>query len=81
MLYTIANMISGDDGRDRSGQPSSFACPKCHGALLERKTPDGILFRCRTGHEYSLDSLETAVRAAVDQSLWIAIRSLEESRC
>ena len=71
-------MIPADDKGARIPQPSRFACPKSHGALLEIKARDDILFRCRTGHEYSLEGLMGAVRVAIDQSLWIALRSLEE---
>lgn len=32
------------------GKPSSYACPECHGVLLQLKEVDRIRFRCHTGH-------------------------------
>jgi len=39
------------------GEPSSYACPECHGVLLQLKEANRIRFRCHTGHAYSADSL------------------------
>src|SRR4029079_15243193 len=38
-----------------------------------------IRFRCHTGHAYSIDSLVAAISDGVDESLWNAMRSLEEA--
>lgn len=60
------------------GDPSTYACPECHGVLLAMK--DGIppRFRCHTGHAYTLDSLLSEMDEAIEDSLWNAIRALEE---
>jgi len=60
-------------------QPSSYACPECHGVLLEIKEAGRIRFRCHTGHAYSADSLIAAVGEGVEDALWNAIRALEEA--
>src|SRR3712207_8151045 len=39
------------------GGPSNYACPECHGVLLQLKEENRIRFRCHTGHAYSLESL------------------------
>ena len=46
--------------------------------LLRLKEGGRIRFRCHTGHAYSADSLLAAVSEAIVESLWSAIRALEE---
>jgi two-component system, chemotaxis family, protein-glutamate methylesterase/glutaminase len=65
-------------GVERIGEPSSFACPECHGVLLQLKEGGRTRFRCHTGHAYSLESLLAAVGEGIEESLWMAIRALEE---
>ena len=60
------------------GEPSSYACPECHGVLLQLKEEDRIRFRCHTGHAYSADSLLAEITERIDESLWTSIRSIEE---
>lgn len=63
----------------REGRPSGYTCPECHGALWE--TQEGRLvgrFRCRTGHEFSPESLVTQQHEHVERALWAALRALEE---
>jgi two-component system chemotaxis response regulator CheB len=61
------------------GEPSPFTCPECHGNLTRLKDAGIIRFRCHTGHAYSLQSLIDEVSTGVENDLWSAIRSLEES--
>lgn len=65
-------------GVEGIGTPSSFACPECHGVLLELQ--DGALsrFRCHTGHAYSLEALIGAMNEGIEISLWESVRALEE---
>jgi two-component system chemotaxis response regulator CheB len=62
-----------------NGKPSPFSCPECGGVLWE--TQDGTLthFRCRVGHAYSPLSLAAAHADNVEDTLWTALRSMEES--
>ncbi len=66
-------------GLERIGEPSQFACPECHGVLLQLQDGSRLRFRCHTGHAYSIDSLVAAISEGVDESLWNAMRSLEEA--
>ena len=66
-------------GVQKLGEPSSYACPECHGVLLQLKEGGHIRFRCHTGHAYSVNSLLSETTEAVEDSLWAAIRSIEES--
>jgi two-component system chemotaxis response regulator CheB len=68
-----------DVGVLKLGEPSNYACPECHGVLLQLKEEKRIRFRCHTGHAYSVDSLLAEITEGVEDSLWNAIRSVEES--
>lgn len=61
------------------GEPSPFTCPECHGSLIQLKNAGIVRFRCYTGHAYSFQSLLEEVDTEVENNLWSAIRSLEES--
>ena len=69
-----------DAGLERIGKPSRFACPECHGVLLELKEGTRTKFRCHTGHAYSIASLLAAIAEGIEDSLWNAIRALEEGQ-
>jgi two-component system chemotaxis response regulator CheB len=68
-----------DAGVLKLGEPSNYACPECHGVLLQLNEEKRIRFRCHTGHAYSVDSLLAEITGGVEDSLWSAIRSIEES--
>lgn len=68
-----------DVGVLKLGEPSNFACPDCHGVLLLLKEEKLTRFRCHTGHAYSIESLLAEINEGVEDSLWNAIRSIEES--
>lgn len=61
------------------GAPSSFACPDCHGVLAKIVDGNLVRYRCHTGHAYSTDSLMAAITEKVEESLYNAIRGMDES--
>src|SRR5207249_1350462 len=63
---------------DRLGNPSRFTCPDCQGTLWEIDDQGLLEFRCRVGHSFTSDGVLAAHRAAVEASLWAAVKSLEE---
>ena len=67
-----------DAGVLKLGAPSNYACPECHGVLLQFREGERTRFRCHTGHAYSVASLLSDFDDAIDVSLWNAVRSLEE---
>jgi two-component system, chemotaxis family, protein-glutamate methylesterase/glutaminase len=67
-----------DAGLENISEPSTFACPECHGVLMRLKEGGPIRFRCHTGHAYSIDSLAIAISEAIEEALWNTIRALEE---
>lgn len=60
-------------------EKSSYTCPECHGVLLQLKEGDRERFRCHTGHAFSADRLLSSLTEGVEESLWGAIRNIEES--
>jgi len=59
--------------------PTVFTCPECHGALLQLKRSGILRFRCHTGHAFSVQTLLSQLTTDVENNLWTAIRSMEES--
>src|SRR5215207_568563 len=66
-------------GVTRLGSPSIFTCPECHGTLLQLKENGRTRYRCHTGHAYSADSLLSEMTESVEETMWSAIRSIDES--
>lgn len=56
-----------------------FTCPDCHGTIWEVEENGDICFECRVGHSYSPEGMFQANDEDVERSLWVALRSLEES--
>ena len=46
--------------------------------LLRLKEGGNVRFRCHTGHAYSVDSLLAEFTERTEESLWNAIRAIEE---
>lgn len=67
-----------ESGIMKWGEPSVYACPECHGVLLQLKEGGNFRFRCHTGHAYSVDSLLAEFTEKTEESLWSAIRAIEE---
>ena len=67
-----------DAGVLQLGEPSNYACPECHGVLLQMKEGTLFRFRCHTGHAYSVESLMADITEKMDDALWNSIRAFEE---
>jgi len=65
--------------QDRPGTPSAFACPDCGGVLWELRDGELIRFRCRVGHAFSAETLLATQFDELEDALWVALRTLEES--
>ena len=61
------------------GELSPFTCPECNGVLT--RISDGHLsrFRCHTGHAYSADTSIADLTENIEDSLYNAIRGIDES--
>ena len=62
-----------------SGEPSTFTCPDCGGALWELVGDEPLRFRCYVGHGFTSESLESLQRTKEERALWTSLRTLEES--
>lgn len=63
----------------RPGEPSVFSCPDCGGVLWEIKDGEFSHYRCRVGHAFSPENMLSAQNEALEQALWTAMKTLEES--
>jgi len=68
----------GASDNPQPGVPSGFTCPECSGALWETEEDGVVRFRCRTGHQYSLETLLSEQSGSIEAALWSALRALEE---
>jgi two-component system chemotaxis response regulator CheB len=68
-----------DEGIMQWGDLSPFTCPECHGVLSVLKDGNRKRYRCHTGHAYSADSLLAALTEKIEDSMYSAIRGVEES--
>jgi two-component system chemotaxis response regulator CheB len=64
---------------DHDGQPSTYGCPECGGALWEADDGHLLRFRCRIGHRFSAESLLAEQDERVEAAMWTALRALEEA--
>ncbi len=61
------------------GELSTFTCPECHGVLSRIMDDNFARFRCHTGHAFSPDTLMAAITEKIEDSLYNAIRLIDES--
>ena len=60
------------------GKPSTFVCPDCRGGLWEIDQSKPVRYRCHTGHAFTIRTLQHALWASADESVWAALRALQE---
>jgi two-component system chemotaxis response regulator CheB len=58
--------------------PSPFTCPDCGGTLWELKQGGLVRYRCHVGHGFSEESLAAGQNGKFEDTLWSALRALEE---
>ncbi len=66
--------------QERPGKPSPYSCPDCGGVLWEiDDAGDLTRFRCRVGHSYSPETMVAAQDDRLEEALWSAVKTLEET--
>jgi two-component system chemotaxis response regulator CheB len=79
-IMTHGNMNHIED-LEKLGHRAPYSCPDCGGALWEVKKEGEVKrFRCHTGHTYTDESLLTSMSGTLEETLWVAMRALEERR-
>jgi two-component system chemotaxis response regulator CheB len=68
------------DGLKELGEKSIFSCPDCGGGLWDIKDEHLKRYRCYTGHVYNENELELRQKQALENTMWIALRMMEERR-
>lgn len=65
---------------EKLGTHSNFTCPDCGGGLWRMTYGTELRYRCHTGHAYKESILMEKQNEALEESLWVSIRMLEERR-
>lgn len=60
-------------------QVSSYTCPDCHGPLWEIQDGPLLRFRCLVGHAFTAESMFEGLADNIEESLWMALNTLQES--
>ena len=63
---------------DQLGSRVPLVCPECGGVLWEMHEKSPLRYRCHTGHSFTIHTLLRGQREDIEQSLWVALRTLEE---
>lgn len=62
------------------GEQVPYNCPECGGVLWQMAEPKSARYRCHTGHAFTASSLLVAQSEKIEETLWFALRMLEERR-
>jgi two-component system chemotaxis response regulator CheB len=62
------------------GHQVPLTCPDCGGSLWELNTGRVLRYRCHTGHAYTADALAESSQHQLEETLWVALRMMEERK-
>ena len=62
------------------GHQVPLTCPSCGGSLWEVNAGRVLRYRCHTGHAYTAEALADSSRQNLEESLWVALRMMEERK-
>jgi two-component system chemotaxis response regulator CheB len=68
-----------ENGKLKFGELTPYTCPECQGVLSRLRNGNIVRYRCHTGHAYSSDVLIAALTEKVEDSLYNAVRAIDES--
>jgi two-component system, chemotaxis family, protein-glutamate methylesterase/glutaminase len=75
MLFDVERGIG---EHPQPGVLRGLTCPDCNGSIWEDEEDGRLVFRCRVGHAFGLESFLASQNGRVETALWTALRSLEE---
>jgi two-component system chemotaxis response regulator CheB len=64
---------------DRPGHPSPYSCPDCGGVLWQIEDGEYVRYRCRVGHAFAPETMLSAQEEQMEEALWSAAKTLEET--
>ena len=73
MSSTVSDLI-------QLGDLTPLTCPDCGGVMIQVAQDTTLRYRCYTGHSFTAKVLEEQQLKGIEESLWVAIRVLEERR-
>lgn len=73
-------MSSNMDDLKELGDVTTMTCPDCGGVLVKVAHDAVPRYRCYTGHTFTEKALENEQIKGIEESLWVAIRMLEERK-
>ncbi|MFB9864593.1 chemotaxis protein CheB [Rufibacter immobilis] len=76
----MTNGLGQSDEMGVMGPQVPLTCPDCGGALWEVKNGHLGHLRCHTGHTFSPESYLAGNMEALEETMWVALRMLEERR-
>ncbi|WP_426061720.1 chemotaxis protein CheB [Hymenobacter sp. B1770] len=77
----IAERVVGNtEDVDKIGHIVPLTCPDCGGNLWELEHGQVLRYRCHTGHTFTANSLLSETQHNLEETLWVALRMMEERR-
>src|SRR5215217_3900532 len=73
-------MSSSAEELEKLGSLTHFTCPDCGGSLVQIEAEEQPRYRCYTGHSFTAGVLAVEQTKALEESLWTAIRMMEERK-
>lgn len=74
----IGGLIDGHNEKEVEGMKQGLTCPSCGGPLGIMEGEEVVHYRCRTGHSFTLESLNEGQDRQLEETLWVALRVLDE---
>ena len=62
------------------GRQVPLTCPDCGGTLWQMLHSQVLRYRCHTGHAFTADSLLSSSQHHMEETLWVALRMMEERK-
>ncbi len=73
----IGSLVNGQNSKRGEGD-MPLTCPSCGGPLTVMEDETLVHYRCRTGHSFTIDSLNEGQEQQLEETLWVALRVLDE---
>ncbi|HEX9442616.1 MAG TPA: chemotaxis protein CheB, partial [Candidatus Binatia bacterium] len=66
------------DSVEKIGARTTYTCPVCSGSIWRIGAEEPMRFRCHTGHSFTAGPFFAEQTAYLEQTLWSAVKTLEE---